>query len=270
MKYLKIVVVSYALVFFPQYTFAGRYYDSETGRWLQVDPMADKYPGWSPYNYCADNPLKNVDPNGMWYVYAGVDEEQKKFAYIKLVWEKGDNLNTLSERTGYSVDELKGMYDENTLAALEAGEQTDLSSFGDKFEGILEALNANMDPSILEKGNCFGMSLSYSKDGKVDFGSLIGDPRIADNKLQTDFTQTDKPRFGDVIRYGTGTKAGEAAHYGVFLLRNGQDIQTFNKLGYSSNSTFTLQWQSDLLSLYGKYYGSPVGIGGGSPYYRKK
>ena len=33
--------------------------------WLSVDPMADKYPGISPYAYCVWNPVKLVDPNGM-------------------------------------------------------------------------------------------------------------------------------------------------------------------------------------------------------------
>ncbi|MBE0539514.1 MAG: hypothetical protein IH620_07365, partial [Ignavibacterium sp.] len=44
--------------------FGARYYDSDLGRWLSVDPMADKYPGWSPYNYTMNNPLKFDDPNG--------------------------------------------------------------------------------------------------------------------------------------------------------------------------------------------------------------
>ena len=45
--------------------FGARYYDSDilTG-WLSVDPMADKYPGLSPYAYCAWNPIKLVDPDG--------------------------------------------------------------------------------------------------------------------------------------------------------------------------------------------------------------
>ena len=33
--------------------------------WLSVDPMADKYPSISPYAYCAWNPVKLVDPDGM-------------------------------------------------------------------------------------------------------------------------------------------------------------------------------------------------------------
>ena len=34
------------------------------GHWLSVDPLADKYPGISPYAYCAWNPIKFVDPDG--------------------------------------------------------------------------------------------------------------------------------------------------------------------------------------------------------------
>ncbi len=44
--------------------FGARYYDSELGRWLQVDPLADKYPGWSPYNYTLCNPINYWDPDG--------------------------------------------------------------------------------------------------------------------------------------------------------------------------------------------------------------
>ena len=36
----------------------------QPARWLSVDPMADKYPGWSTYNYSLCNPLIYIDPNG--------------------------------------------------------------------------------------------------------------------------------------------------------------------------------------------------------------
>jgi RHS repeat-associated protein len=46
--------------------FGARYMDYElTTMWLSVDPMADKYPSISPYAYCAWNPVKLVDPDGM-------------------------------------------------------------------------------------------------------------------------------------------------------------------------------------------------------------
>ena len=44
--------------------FGSRYYNSDLSIWLSVDPQAAKYPSLSPYVYCADNPVKLVDPNG--------------------------------------------------------------------------------------------------------------------------------------------------------------------------------------------------------------
>ena len=45
--------------------FGARYYNPTLlTSWTAVDPMADKYPSLSPYNYCAWNPMKLVDPDG--------------------------------------------------------------------------------------------------------------------------------------------------------------------------------------------------------------
>ena len=39
-------------------------YTSAQAIWLSVDPLADKYPGISPYAYCNWNPVKNIDLDG--------------------------------------------------------------------------------------------------------------------------------------------------------------------------------------------------------------
>ena len=44
--------------------FGARYYNSKLGLWNSVDPLASKYPGWSPYNYVECNPLNKYDPDG--------------------------------------------------------------------------------------------------------------------------------------------------------------------------------------------------------------
>lgn len=46
----------------------ARYYDSEIGRFLAVDPMKEKHLDHSPYSYCANNPILFLDPDGRdWY-----------------------------------------------------------------------------------------------------------------------------------------------------------------------------------------------------------
>ncbi|HEU0228231.1 MAG TPA: RHS repeat-associated core domain-containing protein, partial [Arachidicoccus soli] len=44
--------------------FGARYYDSRVARWMQVDPLYEKHPDFSPYNYVLNNPLKLIDPDG--------------------------------------------------------------------------------------------------------------------------------------------------------------------------------------------------------------
>lgn len=44
--------------------FGQRFYDSQLSFWLSADPMRGKYPNMSPFVYCANNPIKLVDPNG--------------------------------------------------------------------------------------------------------------------------------------------------------------------------------------------------------------
>ena len=47
------------------YDFGARMYDASLCRWQSVDPMCEKYADLSPYNYCVNNPLVYVDPDGM-------------------------------------------------------------------------------------------------------------------------------------------------------------------------------------------------------------
>ena len=64
------------------YYYSARYYDPWMARFLSVDPAASKYPGWSPYAYVMNNPLKYVDPTGAVVEPVGKKEREYLKNYI--------------------------------------------------------------------------------------------------------------------------------------------------------------------------------------------
>ena len=139
--------------------FGSRYYNSDLSIWLSVDPQAAKYPSLSPYVYCADNPVRCVDPNG---------EELTDFYDIAT----GEHLKHIEDGIDEAIAIHRSVYD----AYVEEGT---LEQNKDK---IGYSLGKNSDfvdlaGTIYEESDAW----KYSLEESAGIGSVIRNRAIANN-----------------------------------------------------------------------------------------
>ncbi|MDD4210521.1 MAG: RHS repeat-associated core domain-containing protein [Bacteroidales bacterium] len=79
------------------YYYSARYYAPPT--FISRDPMFEKYPSISPYTYCANNPMKYVDPTGEDWVEREVDGVKEAF-YDRKVRSQADVNKKYGENSG--------------------------------------------------------------------------------------------------------------------------------------------------------------------------
>jgi RHS repeat-associated protein len=81
------------------YDYGARFYMPDIGRWGMIDALSEKAPSWTPYRYAFDNPIKYLDPNGLyeedghfWTVYLMATLMGRKDAYSFAYYAEAPDL----------------------------------------------------------------------------------------------------------------------------------------------------------------------------------
>jgi RHS repeat-associated protein len=216
------------------YDYGARYYDPAVARWGQVDPLADQFAEWSPYQYVYNNPIKHTDPTGMaadWY--PEYDEETNK---INLVREEGDDLGSLLEWSN-------GSFDENEL--IEAylhkdGDKVDITDFG-PVSDFVEGFSADKD-----EFNCFscivngtGAKSNWSESSQEEFQEAVVDAQgYSEESVNKESLDNAKP-FQSVFGYSVPGNPEKLDHVSMSAGKDRSGVTwVLTKDGYGATLRF--------------------------------
>ena len=156
------------------------YTDVDLLRWIVVDPKAEKYPSLSPYNYVNDNPLKNIDPNGMEIV--GTDGKPVTYSVNKdgtVAWSKNASAGTQTIGN----------------ALVSSGATGDLNAYRDSKTAVTLVYSSENNPTELGHTYIFYVHGTYlvAKSTVTVFGGSIDD---MDQKVQNGTTYNNSGQKG--------------------------------------------------------------------------
>ena len=165
------------------YDYGARNYDPALGRWMNIDPMAERYFGATPYNYVLNSPLNSIDPDGM-DVYL-LTESGKTILALKEKDKKTDTMYAVSNSSITDITTSSGTKDTTSVFDMKDtngdGQFTkeDGVTVKSGLIGQLGKASTNGDGSYLSTSN-------YSKENEDNYLSLF--KYISDNSLENEFS----------------------------------------------------------------------------------
>ncbi|MCG8332454.1 MAG: RHS repeat-associated core domain-containing protein [Chitinophagales bacterium] len=175
------------------YEYGARWYDPALGRWTSIDPLAEGYYPYSPYNYVLNNPIGNTDPDGR-----SVDGDFFEVHNGKVYHVGSDGVDdgksyVVRDRGAFSNARRGGLNASATASLVESGAAAELSVVlpeGASSEGqALENLY-NDGVATVTEGNPGG------NEQAVQFIMNAADATITLSRVESEGTKNKLPRSG--------------------------------------------------------------------------